>query len=108
MKNFLAVYNMSRPTGFTPEVPTIAEFMQNDNFVTVGYFPAKDVNDAFRILNTDHPLEVLMEVEKCVNKFDYVHSSMSVGDVLIETSVTGWVHYMCMPIGWVVLKNEVA
>ena len=110
MKTFLAVYNMVSSDFFTPTVTTLKEFMSSDDFVSIGSIQAKDVEDAYRILNIAHPIEIVKFIEDMAVRdsfcqhYESLHTSMSVGDVLVEYVDNGKVYHMCDRHGWIILK----
>jgi len=110
MTTFLAVYNMVSSDFWNTTVTSLDEFMKSDDFVSVGTFQANDVEDAYRILNIDHPENIVSYVRELgINdlsgaKYPALHTSMSVGDVLVEYTNKGKVYHMCDRSGWIILK----
>jgi len=110
MKQFLAVYNMKSSDFFSPKVHSIEEFLTSNDFISVGIVKAEDVDDVYRILNIAHPIEIIKYIEKLHGddplgtEYPSLHSSMSVGDVVVEYTSEGKVYHMCDRRGWTILK----
>jgi hypothetical protein len=93
MKTFIPVYNMISSKFFKSSdvsYPTIEEIISKEDYVVLPQIQAKDLEDAYYILNMAHPINFLTKVnELSVNdpfhtKFPSLHTSLSVEDVLIE------------------------
>jgi hypothetical protein len=107
MKKFLAVYNMKSSNFFTPEILSVEEFLNSDDFVSVGYVDAENIDDVYQILNINIPREISVFVHKLAESsffYESLHTSLSVGDVVVEYTPEGKVYHMCDRCGWVVLK----
>jgi hypothetical protein len=112
MKVFTAFYNMKSSNFFRSDkdiIPTVSEMMNDSAYVEVGEFKAKDLEDAYEILNIAHPEEVVNFVREMARKdpghelFPKLHTSMSVGDILLDNESSKY--YFCDNCGWLELKN---
>jgi hypothetical protein len=111
MKSFLAVYNMKTSIFLPPRVmPTKADINASDDYMCVGLIEAENFDHVYRILNCDHPDDVVEMVNKLGvadpfhTKYPSLHTSISCGDVLVDTSDDSY--YMCDACGWTKLEEK--
>jgi len=116
MKKFHVVYNMRSNRFFAPTIISVKEFLNSDDFISVGSVTANSLDEVYHILNyvTETPTDEAAEVAAYVHKlaesdpfhttYPSLHTSMSCGDILVEYSPEGKVYHMCDSCGWVVMK----
>lgn len=103
---YTAIYNMksSKFTRFDDEkIPSIIDVLTSDDYYVFKSFEASDLDEAYYILNMEHPKNIVDTVGLLAasdpDREDYktLHTSMSVGDVLVEN---GTKYYFCDSFGW--------
>ena len=120
MKTFIPVYNMisSKFMKFSDvPYPTIEDIISKEDYVVLPPIQAGDLEEAYYILNMDHPEYFVKKVNELAandpyhTKFPTLHTSLSVEDVLIEVitdkdgNETFNYHY-CDSCGWKLLENR--
>ena len=107
MKTYIVRYNMKSSTfhRFSKDsIPTKNEVITSADYITLGTIKAEDLDDAYRILNINHPENIIDSIRKLHDedprhtKYESLHSSLSIGDVLIDVQDNKY--YFCDNIGW--------
>ena len=107
MKNYTVRYKMKNSKFFRfddEDIPTKGDILTSSDYVTLGQIKAKNLEDAFYILNMEHPENIINSIRKLAEKdpfhtkYESLHSSMSVNDVLIDNETNAY--YFCDSFGW--------
>lgn len=108
MMKYTAIYNMNSKFFRYPDekIPTIDEIIESDDYCILGDVEAIDLEDAYYILNMNHPEHIVEKVRELAasdrnhTKYPTIHTSLSVCDILVEDNPKGLKYYFCDNYGW--------
>jgi hypothetical protein len=111
--NFVPLFNMKSASFFRRNdeaFPTKAEILASGDYAIMPAIPATELEEVYEILNIRHPqnhcdmVHLMAQSDPKHEVYKSLHTSLSVGDVIIEYTAEGPVYHFCMNCGWKVLE----
>jgi hypothetical protein len=108
MNTYIPLYNMisSKFMNFSKEYPTVEEILDSKDYITMPQLRANDIEEVYEILNIHHPVIHTDKVKSLKNedpfftKYESLHSSLSICDVVIEIKDNKIKYFYCDNCGW--------